>query len=121
MARGHSSSILLRKQNAVRRKMKRLRLEMEEINIDQKQIRKDQRDLRGKLEHINEQCVQLRQEMEVVAKQKARNQLLLNLTFRVLKARQAGDFATAISLTRILRQVIQNRGANEGNASDDIK
>ncbi|GLU05025.1 hypothetical protein SLE2022_221500 [Rubroshorea leprosula] len=101
--------------------MKRLRLEMKEISMDHKQIRKDQRDLREKLEHINEQCVQLRQEMEVVAKQKARNQLLLNLTFRILKARQAGDFATAISFTRILRQVVQNRGANEGNAYDDTK
>ncbi|GKV29345.1 hypothetical protein SLEP1_g38280 [Rubroshorea leprosula] len=101
--------------------MKRLRLEMKDISMDQKRIRKDQRDLREKLEHINEQCVQLRQEMELVAKQKARNLLLLNLTFKILKARQAGDFAAAISFTRILRQVIQNRGANEGIASDDTK
>ncbi|GLU05241.1 hypothetical protein SLE2022_223520 [Rubroshorea leprosula] len=109
MARRLSTSLLQGKQSAVRGNVKRLRLEMKEISMDQKRIRKDQRFLREKLKHINEQCVHLGQEMEVVAKQKARNQLLLNLTFRILNARQGGDFAAAIFFTRILRQVIQNR------------
>ncbi|GKV29417.1 hypothetical protein SLEP1_g38346 [Rubroshorea leprosula] len=35
---------------------------------------------------------------------------LLALVFKILKAREAGDFAIAVSLTRALREVIQKQG-----------
>ncbi|GLT91526.1 hypothetical protein SLE2022_094090 [Rubroshorea leprosula] len=108
--RGFSRSTWPRKQKELRINMKRLRVEMAEISIDQKRIRKDQTEIRGRLEQIKEQCARLREETEVIATQKARSQLLLALVFKILKAREAGDFATAVCLTRALREVIQKRG-----------
>ncbi|GLT91530.1 hypothetical protein SLE2022_094150 [Rubroshorea leprosula] len=108
--RGFSRSTWPRKQKELRINMKRLKVEMAGISKDQKRIRKDQTETRGKLEQIKEQCARLREETEVIAKQKARNQLLLALVFKILKAREAGDFTTAVSLTRALREVIQKQG-----------
>ncbi|GKV29416.1 hypothetical protein SLEP1_g38345 [Rubroshorea leprosula] len=108
--RGISRSTGPRKQKELRINTKRLKVEMAGISKDQKRIRKDQTETRGKLEQIKEQCARLREETEVIAKQKARNQLLLALVFKILKAREAGDFTTAVSLTRALREVIQKQG-----------
>ncbi|GLT91529.1 hypothetical protein SLE2022_094120 [Rubroshorea leprosula] len=117
--RGFSRSTWPRKQKELRINMKRLRVEMAGISIDQKRIRQDQTEIRGKLEQIKEECARLREETEAIAKQKARIQLLLALVFKILKAREAGDFATAVSLTRALREVIQKQGTNKGIAVID--
>ncbi|GKV29419.1 hypothetical protein SLEP1_g38348 [Rubroshorea leprosula] len=112
--RGFSRSTWPRKQKELRIIMKPLRVEMAGISIDQKRIRKDQTEIRGKLEQIKEECARLREETEAIAKQKARSQLLLALVFKILKGREAGDFATAA-----LQEVIQKQGTNKGIAVID--
>ncbi|XWS55383.1 hypothetical protein CRYUN_Cryun10bG0169500 [Craigia yunnanensis] len=84
---------------------KRLKREMEEIGEEQKNIREGQRQVKEKFEAIESECEELKRETRLIIQQSARTQVKLALMFRILKARETGDFNTAASLTEILRLV----------------
>ncbi|GKV41602.1 hypothetical protein SLEP1_g49109 [Rubroshorea leprosula] len=86
--------------------MKKLRGEMEKIGKEQSSIREQQRKIREKLEKIGTECAQLREETDLIIKQKKWNQILLNLMCKIIKARQDRDFDKAASLASILRDLI---------------
>ncbi|MBA0873556.1 hypothetical protein Goshw_003919, partial [Gossypium schwendimanii] len=71
---------------------------MEEINEEQKNIRELQGELREKIEAIDLECEQLREETMMVRQQSANTQIRL----AILKARQNHDFAQASHLTSTL-------------------
>ncbi|MBA0783426.1 hypothetical protein Gotri_001141 [Gossypium trilobum] len=83
--------------------MKKLRVKMEEINEEQKNIRELQGELREKIEAIDLECEQLREETMMVRQQSVNTQIRLALMFQILKARQNHDFAQASHLTSTLR------------------
>lgn len=84
---------------------KKLKSEMEEISEEQKNIREGQRQVKEKFEAIESECEELKRETKLIIQQSARTQIKLALMFRILKARETGDFSTASSLTEMLRLV----------------
>ncbi|GKV11929.1 hypothetical protein SLEP1_g23143 [Rubroshorea leprosula] len=93
----------------INKTMKRLKVDIAKISKDQRSIREEQRKIREKLEEIGSQCAQLREETELIFKQKAGNQVLLILVFQIIKARQGRDFGKAASLACTLRDLIANQ------------
>ncbi|XWS40457.1 hypothetical protein CRYUN_Cryun18bG0142000 [Craigia yunnanensis] len=83
---------------------KRLKSEMEEISDEQKNIREGQRQVKEKFEAIESECEELKRETRLIIQQSARTQIKLTLMFRILKAREAGDFNIAAQLTEVLRR-----------------
>ncbi|XVE90124.1 hypothetical protein DITRI_Ditri20bG0052600 [Diplodiscus trichospermus] len=88
-------------------RFKRLKTEMEEINNEQKNVREGQRQVCEKIETIESECEQLKKETKIMIQQSARTQVKLALMFRILKAREDGDSATAANLTQLLRQIVE--------------
>ncbi|KAK8260895.1 hypothetical protein V6Z12_D13G149900 [Gossypium hirsutum] len=89
--------------------MKKLRVKMEEINEEQKNIRELQGELREKIEAIDLECEQLREETTMVRQQSVNTQIRLALMFQILKARQNHDFAQASHLTSTLCELIARK------------
>ncbi|XP_021300202.1 uncharacterized protein LOC110428642 [Herrania umbratica] len=87
-------------------RFKRLKAEMEGISEEQKGIREGQRQVREKFEAIESECEQLKKETNFIIQQSARTQMKLVLMFRILKAREESDFATAANLTQLLGQIV---------------
>ncbi|KAK6283254.1 hypothetical protein POUND7_017079 [Theobroma cacao] len=87
-------------------RFKRLKTEMEEISEEQKGIRDGQRQVREKFEAIESECEQLKKETKFIIQQSARTQIKLVLMFRILKAREESDSATAANLTQLLGQIV---------------
>ncbi|XVE90122.1 hypothetical protein DITRI_Ditri20bG0052400 [Diplodiscus trichospermus] len=87
-------------------RFKRLKSEMEEISEEQKDIREGQRQVKEKFEAIESECEELKRETKLIIQQSARTQIKLTLMFRILKAREAGDFDTAANLTEMLRAIV---------------
>ncbi|KAK6283255.1 hypothetical protein POUND7_017080 [Theobroma cacao] len=83
-------------------RFERLKTEMEEISEEQKGIREGQRQVREKFEAIEFECEQLKKETNFIIEQSARTQVKLVLMFRIMKAREENDLATAANLTRLL-------------------
>ncbi|XP_022762637.1 uncharacterized protein LOC111308531 [Durio zibethinus] len=92
---------------------KRLKSEMEEISEEQKIIREGQRQVKQKFEAIESECEVLKRETRLIIQQSARTQVKLALMFRILKARESGDFNAAASLTEMLREIVARE--KEGN------
>ncbi|KAL4323869.1 hypothetical protein GQ457_11G011800 [Hibiscus cannabinus] len=88
------------------RSMKKLRVEKDEINKEQNNIKEVQGQLREKLEAIDVECEQLRQETIMVTRQSVNTQIRLALMFQILKAREKHDFSQASHLTSALRELI---------------
>ncbi|XP_022728148.1 uncharacterized protein LOC111283793 [Durio zibethinus] len=88
--------------------VKRVKAEMGKIKADQERIGKKQRKIRGKFGEIERQCDQLKEETEMVIKQTARTQIKVALMFKILKAREGGDFNEAAKLTHFLRELVAN-------------
>ncbi|OMP11466.1 hypothetical protein CCACVL1_00509 [Corchorus capsularis] len=84
---------------------KKLKTEMEEISEEQKNIREGQRQVKEKFEAIESECEALKRETRLIIQQSARTQVKLALMFRILKAREAGEFDSAAHLTELLRYV----------------
>ncbi|KAK8691408.1 hypothetical protein V6N13_074919 [Hibiscus sabdariffa] len=91
-------------------RFKRLKTEMAEISIEQQVIKEGQRQVRTKIEDINEECEQLREETKQIIQQSANTQIRLALMFNILKAREEGDFAKTRQLTQLLRAVMAHSG-----------
>ncbi|XVF68379.1 hypothetical protein PTKIN_Ptkin10aG0200900 [Pterospermum kingtungense] len=95
--------------HGVKRRMqksfKRLKSDMDKISVDQKKIRDGQRQVKEKFLAIESECEELRRETRLIVQQSAQTQIKLALMFRILKAREAGDFNTAATLTQMLRLV----------------
>ncbi|XP_039055295.1 uncharacterized protein LOC120197965 isoform X1 [Hibiscus syriacus] len=87
-------------------RFRRLKSEMEKISIEQQVIKEGQRQVGTKIEEINEQCEQLRQETKQIIRQSVNTQIRLALMFNILKAREEGDFAKTCQLTRLLREIM---------------
>ena len=85
--------------------LKRLKSEMEEISEEQKNIREGQIQVKEKFEAIESECEELKRETRLIIQQSVRTQVKLALMFRILKARETGDFNTAANLTGTLRLV----------------
>ncbi|KAK8591730.1 hypothetical protein V6N13_031762 [Hibiscus sabdariffa] len=83
--------------------MKKLRVEKDGINKEQNNIKEVQGQLRQKLEAIDVECEQLRQETIMVTRQSVNTQIRLALMFQILKARENHDFSQASHLTSALR------------------
>ncbi|XVE67544.1 hypothetical protein DITRI_Ditri08aG0169400 [Diplodiscus trichospermus] len=92
-----------KKKKIMQERFKRLKTEMEEIINEQKNVREGQRQVCDKIETIESECEQLKKETKMVIQQSARTQVKFALMFRILKAREEGDSATATNLTQLLR------------------
>ncbi|KAK8519749.1 hypothetical protein V6N12_003724 [Hibiscus sabdariffa] len=88
--------------------MKKLRVEKDGINKEQNNIKEVQGQLRQKLEAIDVECEQLRQETIMVTRQSVNTQIRLALMFQILKARENHDFSQASHLTSALRHGSEN-------------
>ncbi|XWS33116.1 hypothetical protein CRYUN_Cryun22dG0050900 [Craigia yunnanensis] len=99
-------------------KFRRLKAEMEEISEEQKNIREGQRQVREKFEVIETECEDLKRETKIIIQKSARTQIKLALMFRIVKASQQGDLATAARLTHLLREIV-GRENEERQASGD--
>ncbi|XP_022749255.1 uncharacterized protein LOC111298789 isoform X3 [Durio zibethinus] len=86
---------------------KRLKSEMEEISQEQKNIREGHRLINKKFEAIESEGEELKRETILIIQQSARTKIKLALMFRILKAREAGEFNTAADLTEMLRLVVK--------------
>ena len=95
----------MEKNMKVRLQVKRVKAEMGKIKDDQERIRDEQRKIRGRFGKIERQCDQLKEETEMIMKQTARTQIKVVLMFKILKAREGGDFIEAATLTHFLRFV----------------
>ncbi|EOX96899.1 PREDICTED: uncharacterized protein LOC18607045 isoform X2 [Theobroma cacao] len=96
---------------------KRLKMEMEEISEEQKNIREGQRQVKEKFEAIESECEELKRETRLIIQQSARTQVKLALMFRILKAREAGDFNIAAHFTEILRAIVgREKGEREADS-----
>ncbi|XWS62355.1 hypothetical protein CRYUN_Cryun06bG0003700 [Craigia yunnanensis] len=89
--------------HVMQERFKMLKTEMEEIGEEQKNIREGQRQVREKFEAIESECEQLKTETKMMIQQSAITQFKIALMFRILKAREECDFATAANLTLLLR------------------
>ena len=89
--------------NVMQQRFKRLKTEMEEMSEEQKNIQEGQRQVGEKFEAIESECEKLKTETKMMIQQSGRTQVKLALMFRILKAREEGDFATAANLTQLLR------------------
>ncbi|GKV16067.1 hypothetical protein SLEP1_g26771 [Rubroshorea leprosula] len=96
----------IKMEKKIKKTVKRLRVDMANISIEQRGIREQQKKIREKLEEIGSQCAQLREETELIFRQKAGNQVLLNLVCQIIKARQDRDIEKAASLACTLRDLI---------------
>ncbi|GKV29439.1 hypothetical protein SLA2020_010660 [Shorea laevis] len=79
---------------------------MQEISKDQQNIKEGQKQVREKLEAIEAECAQLRNETDLMIRQSAASKLNLCLMFKILKAREEGDFAKATQLAQLLRTIL---------------
>ncbi|XVF58851.1 hypothetical protein PTKIN_Ptkin07bG0099100 [Pterospermum kingtungense] len=84
-------------------KIRRLGVEMQGLEEEQKNIREGQRQVREKFEAIETEYEDLMKETRIIIQKTTRNQIKLALMFRILKASQEGDVATASNLTSLLR------------------
>ncbi|XVE67550.1 hypothetical protein DITRI_Ditri08aG0169800 [Diplodiscus trichospermus] len=91
------------KSKVMQERLNRLKMEMEEISDEQKNVREGQRQIRDKIEAIESDCGELKKETKMIIQQSARIQVKLALIFRILKAREECDSATAANLTQLLR------------------
>ncbi|EOX92673.1 hypothetical protein QQP08_001138 [Theobroma cacao] len=99
-------------------RFEKLKVEMEEISDEQKNIREGQRQVREKFEAIESECEELKRETRLIIQKSARTQIKLVLMFRILKAREQGDLATAANFTHLLREIV-GREDEERQASGD--
>ncbi|EOX96895.1 Uncharacterized protein TCM_006038 [Theobroma cacao] len=99
-------------------RFERLKTEMEEISEEQKGIREGQRQVREKFEAIEFECEQLKKETNFIIEQSARTQVKLVLMFRIMKAREENDLATAANLTRLLGQIVAREKEERQALSD---
>ncbi|XVF78006.1 hypothetical protein PTKIN_Ptkin14bG0093400 [Pterospermum kingtungense] len=83
-----------------------LKMEMVDISQEQNIIKESQRQVRQKLEAIEEECEQLRDETNLIIQQTTQTQLRLVLMFEILKAREQSDLTKAAKLTQLLRELI---------------
>ncbi|GAV80970.1 hypothetical protein CFOL_v3_24429 [Cephalotus follicularis] len=90
----------------IKPRIKKLKAELKEINAQQKRIRDRKREVKKKFEQIEAKHDRLKKEAKLIKQQTADTQLRLNLLFKILKARQDGDFATDTDLTQSLRELI---------------
>ncbi|GKV29362.1 hypothetical protein SLEP1_g38296 [Rubroshorea leprosula] len=110
-----SRSAILRLRNKRKRKsvmknlkagFRRLKAEMQEISKDQQSIKVGQKQVREKLEAIEAECAQLRKDTDLMIRQSAASKLNLCLMFKILKAREEGDFLKATQLAQLLRTIL---------------
>ncbi|TYH64166.1 hypothetical protein ES332_D07G247000v1 [Gossypium tomentosum] len=85
-----------KKQLKVRAKVKQLKAEMRKIREDQRCIREEQIKLTTRFEEIERQCHELKQEVQMIAKQSAMTRL-----------KMGGDLVQAATLTRFLGKQMQ--------------
>ncbi|XVE67549.1 hypothetical protein DITRI_Ditri08aG0169800 [Diplodiscus trichospermus] len=95
------------KSKVMQERLNRLKMEMEEISDEQKNVREGQRQIRDKIEAIESDCGELKKETKMIIQQSARIQVKLALIFRILKAREECDSATAANLTQLLREIVE--------------
>ncbi|XVF00490.1 hypothetical protein REPUB_Repub04eG0005400 [Reevesia pubescens] len=95
-----------RMKEVMQERLKRLKTEMEDINEEQMNIREEQRHVREKFEEVESECQKLKGETKMMIQMCATTQLKLAIMFRILKAKEDCDFATAASLTELLRQIV---------------
>ncbi|XP_022749254.1 uncharacterized protein LOC111298789 isoform X2 [Durio zibethinus] len=95
------------KTKAKHESFKRLKSEMEEISQEQKNIREGHRLINKKFEAIESEGEELKRETILIIQQSARTKIKLALMFRILKAREAGEFNTAADLTEMLREIVR--------------
>ncbi|XP_022759783.1 uncharacterized protein LOC111306143 [Durio zibethinus] len=98
----------------VRVEAKRVKAEMGKIREDQEYIREEQRKIIGRFGEIERQCDQLKEETEMIMKQTVRTRIKVVLMFKILKAREGGDFIQAATLTHFLREFVARERANAG-------
>ncbi|TYI74921.1 hypothetical protein E1A91_D07G238000v1 [Gossypium mustelinum] len=101
-----------KKQLKVRAKVKQLKAEMRKIREDQRCIREEQIKLTTRFEEIERQCHELKQEVQMIAKQSAMTRLKMGVMLGILKAREGGDLVQAATLTRFLGQIVAMEKAN---------
>ncbi|GKV29363.1 hypothetical protein SLEP1_g38297 [Rubroshorea leprosula] len=88
---------------------RRLKAEMQEISKDQQNIKEGQKQVREKLESIEAECVQLRKDTDLMIRQSAVSKLNMCLMFKILKAREEGDFLKATRLAQLLRTILNRQ------------
>ncbi|GKV09946.1 hypothetical protein SLEP1_g21381 [Rubroshorea leprosula] len=88
---------------------RRLKAEMQEISKEQQSIKEGQKQVREKLEDIEAECAQLRKDTDIMIRQSAANKLNLCLMFKILKAREEGDFLKATQLAQLLRTILSRQ------------
>lgn len=84
---------------------KRVKAKMGKLKDDQQRLTEEQIRMRKRYTEIERQCDELKEETKTVIKQTARTQIKLVLMFKILKARESGDFIEAATLTHLLRFV----------------
>ncbi|MBA0733092.1 hypothetical protein Gogos_017134 [Gossypium gossypioides] len=104
---------MAKKHLKVREKAKRLKAEMVgKVRDDQLCLKEEQIKSITKFGEIERQCHQLKQEVQMIAKQSAMTGIKLGVMLGILKAREGGDLVQAASLTRFLREVVAMEKAN---------
>lgn len=83
--------------------LERLKMDMKKISKEQQSIKEGQGHVEAKLNAIERECKELRDETDLMIRRSAYTQIRLGLMFSILKARQQSDFGTAAQLTRVLR------------------
>ncbi|TYG62660.1 hypothetical protein ES288_D07G249400v1 [Gossypium darwinii] len=94
-------------------KAKRLKAEMVgKVRDDQLCLKEEQIKSITKFGEIERQCHELKQEVQMIAKQSAMTGIKLGVMLGILKAREGGDLVQAANLTRFLREVVAMEKAN---------
>ncbi|MBA0822336.1 hypothetical protein Goarm_019143 [Gossypium armourianum] len=104
---------MAKKHLKVREKAKRLKAEMVgKVRDDQLCLKEEQIKSITKFGEIERQCHELKQEVQMIAKQSAMTGIKLGVMLGILKAREGGDLVQAANLTRFLREVVAMEKAN---------
>ncbi|MBA0819296.1 hypothetical protein Gohar_028462 [Gossypium harknessii] len=104
---------MAKKHLKVREKAKRLKAEMVgKVRDDQLCLKEEQIKSITKFGEIERQCHELKQEVQMIAKQSAMTRIKLGVMLGILKAREGGDLVQAANLTRFLREVVAMEKAN---------
>ncbi|XP_040964874.1 uncharacterized protein [Gossypium hirsutum] len=84
----------------------RLKMDMKKTSKVQQSIKEGQGQVEAKFNAIEQECKQLRDEIDLMIRCSANTQIRLGLMFSILKARQQADFGTAAQLTGVLREIV---------------
>ncbi|KAG4193172.1 hypothetical protein ERO13_A07G203600v2 [Gossypium hirsutum] len=105
---------MTKKHLKVREKAKRLKAEMVgKVRDDQLGFKEEQIKSITKFGEIERQCHELKQEVQMIAKQSTMTGIKLVVMLGILKAHEGGDLVQAANLTRFLREVVAMEKANE--------